>query len=140
MSAHIGDLDSVLSVEVFRRAIDDLLDFFQAKPDAWFVICTQTMPRPGMPNRWLPDGCAIAASAAPSRHVAACMAEHGLTGPVLGFSWDGTGFGSDGTIWGGEALLCDGVSFVESHICGPSHYQRRPCHASASPLGVWFAP
>jgi hydrogenase maturation protein HypF len=38
--------------------------------------------------------------------VAACMAEHDLTGPVLGFAWDGTGYGTDGTIWGGEAFVC----------------------------------
>lgn len=40
-------------------------------------------------------------------HIVAGMAEHGLTGKVVGLACDGTGYGTDGTIWGGEALVCD---------------------------------
>jgi hydrogenase maturation protein HypF len=112
MSAHVGDLDSVLSVDVFRRAVDDLVAFFQARPDA--IVCdlhpdyASTRHAELLAARWDVPLLRVQHHHA---HVAACMAEHGLPGPVLGFSWDGTGYGADGTIWGGEALLCQGAEF-----------------------------
>jgi hydrogenase maturation protein HypF len=112
MSSHIGDLESVLSVEVFRRAIDDLVHFFDVKPDA--VVCdlhpdyASTRHAEALATRWDVPLLRVQHHHA---HVAACIAEHGLTGPELGFSWDGTGYGTDGTVWGGEALLCEGGNF-----------------------------
>jgi hydrogenase maturation protein HypF len=115
VSAHVGDLDSVSSVEVFRRAVDDLLAFFQAAPDA--VVCdlhpdyASTRHAELLAARW---GVPLLRVQHHHAHVAACMAEHGLQDPVLGFSWDGTGYGLDGTAWGGEALLCRSAEFVRA--------------------------
>jgi hydrogenase maturation protein HypF len=112
LSQHVGDLDNVASVDVFRRAIDDLLGFFHASPQR--VACdlhpdyASTRHAEQLAERW---GVPLVRVQHHHAHVAACMAEHGLEGPVLGFSWDGTGYGSDGTIWGGEALVCDGGTF-----------------------------
>jgi hydrogenase maturation protein HypF len=44
-------------------------------------------------------------------HLASCMAEHGLAGPVIGVTFDGTGFGTDGAVWGGEFLVGDYRNF-----------------------------
>jgi hydrogenase maturation protein HypF len=42
------------------------------------------------------------------------MAEHGLSGPVVGVACDGTGYGSDGGIWGGEILVSDLAGFTRA--------------------------
>ncbi|HYG75141.1 MAG TPA: carbamoyltransferase HypF, partial [Planctomycetota bacterium] len=44
-------------------------------------------------------------------HMASAMAENGLSEPVIGVIFDGTGLGVDGTIWGGEFLVGEYARF-----------------------------
>jgi hydrogenase maturation protein HypF len=112
MSSHVGDLDSVESLDVHRRAVRDLVAFFDVTPER--IACDL---HPDYASTRFAEELAAEWSAPLVRvqhhhaHVASCMAEHRLTGPVLGFAWDGTGYGTDGTVWGGEALCCEGAGF-----------------------------
>jgi hydrogenase maturation protein HypF len=85
-----------------------------------FEIVTETVVHdlhPGyLSTKWAGDwarerGLGLIAVQHHHAHVAGCMAEHALEGPVIGLSLDGTGYGSDGRIWGGEVLICRMESF-----------------------------
>jgi hydrogenase maturation protein HypF len=108
MSQHLGDLDSPAAREGFTRAIGDYLTLFQVEPAA--IICDA---HPDYASTVWAEEQAAARGIPLYRvqhhqaHVFACMAEHGLDGPALGVTWDGTGHGDDGTIWGGEFFLAD---------------------------------
>ena len=54
-------------------------------------------------------------------HAVSVMAEYGISEPVIGISFDGTGFGGDGTLWGSEFLLASLHDFRRlSHLrCVP---------------------
>ncbi len=112
LSPHVGNLDNVLSIEVHRRAIADLIEFFDVLPEV--VACdlhpdyASTRQAESLAAKW---GVPLVRVQHHHAHVAACMAEHDLQGPVLGLAFDGTGFGPDGTVWGGEALVCQGAEF-----------------------------
>ncbi len=143
LSSHVGDLDSVLSLEVHRRAAADLTAFFHAKPAR--VACdlhpdyASTREAESLARQWNVPLVRVQHHHA---HVAACMAEHGLEGPVLGISWDGTGYGPDGTVWGGEMLQCERAGFVRvAHLRpfplpGGDRAAREP---RRSALGLLFA-
>jgi hydrogenase maturation protein HypF len=108
MSPHIGDLDHDSSVRLWDRAVTDLLGLHGLAPSLAAVdlhpdyASTQGASCLGVPMETIQHHHA---------HIAACMAENGLEGPVLGLAWDGTGLGTDHTIWGGEILTCTRASF-----------------------------
>lgn len=108
MSPHIGDLDHDGAVRLWGRAVKDLAELHGLDP-----VATVTDLHPGYAStRGAADlGVPMESVQHHHAHIAACMAENGRKGPVLGIAWDGTGLGTDGTVWGGEFLECTRMAF-----------------------------
>jgi hydrogenase maturation protein HypF len=111
-SQHLGDLENLTGLEFFRESLDHLMRTFEIEPQA--VVhdlhpgyLSTTWAREWARERGLP----LIAVQHHHAHIAGCMAEHGLTGSVIGLALDGTGYGSDGKIWGGEVLIAKLGSF-----------------------------
>jgi hydrogenase maturation protein HypF len=109
LSHHIGDLKNAATQRSFEHAIRSLEMLLEVEPG----LIAHDM-HPGYlstAHAREQDELPTVAVQHHHAHMAACMCEHGLTEPVLGVIFDGTGYGTDGKIWGGELLVGDYAGF-----------------------------
>jgi hydrogenase maturation protein HypF len=108
VSQHIGDLATAQAYEAFRRVITDFERLYGIACRR--IACDlhpdylSTKYANGAAKRVHPVQHHVA-------HVASCVEENEIEGPVLGVAWDGNGHGTDGTVWGGEFLLVEGATW-----------------------------
>jgi hydrogenase maturation protein HypF len=108
LSSHLGDLTGEEAHAAFRHDLDLWLEMLAVEPAA--VACD--LHPDYLSTRWAwEQGLPVVEVQHHHAHAAACLAEHGETGPALAVVLDGTGYGTDGTIWGGEVLHCDLTGF-----------------------------
>ena len=108
LSPAFGDLRLADNLLAYRADLDALLRKEQFIPR---VIAHDL--HPGYATSLLAPGLAYSFPLRPARkavqhhhaHLASVMADRGITGPVIGIIWDGSGYGMDGAIWGGEFLV-----------------------------------
>jgi hydrogenase maturation protein HypF len=109
VSHHIGDLHNLETLTSLREGV--------AHFEALFAVTPQVVVHDLHPDYLSTayalerDGLEAVAVQHHHAHLAACLAEHGETGPAIGAIFDGTGLGTDGTIWGGELLVGDLAGF-----------------------------
>ncbi|HVW08483.1 MAG TPA: carbamoyltransferase HypF [Bryobacteraceae bacterium] len=107
-SQHIGDLENYETLQFFQETWQNLRQVYQAEPG---VIAHDLHPD-YLSTRWaLSQPGPKLGVQHHHAHVASCMAENRIRGPVIGVAFDGTGYGTDGQIWGGEFLVCDYKGF-----------------------------
>jgi len=102
MSQHIGDMENLETLDAFTNAVDHFVELFRIEPE---LIAADLHPG-YLSTKWAGrQNVPLVKVQHHHAHIASVMAEHGVLGPVIGFSFDGTGYGTDGTIWGGEILV-----------------------------------
>jgi len=105
-SQHLGDLESLTGLEFFKESLAHLMRTFEIEPETVVHDLHPGYLSTTWAKEWAGErGLKAIAVQHHHAHVAGCMAEHGVTGPVIGLALDGTGFGTNGHIWGGEVLI-----------------------------------
>ncbi len=105
VSQHIGDLENLETLEHFRATFHRLSRLFEIDPQ----VAVRDL-HPGYLSTRVAEElpCSrVMAIQHHHAHVAAVLAEHGRTEPVIGVAYDGTGYGDDGKVWGAEILEAD---------------------------------
>ena len=108
LSHHIGDLENYETLQSFEDSICHYERLFRIKPVAIaYDLHPNYLASRYALERCENDGLIPIGVQHHHAHIAACMAENGLTenAKVIGIAFDGTGYGTDGHIWGGEFFL-----------------------------------
>jgi hydrogenase maturation protein HypF len=117
VSHHIGDLENWETLRSFSDGVEHFERLFAVRPEvishdlhAGYLSTKYALER---------EDVELVGVQHHHAHLAACLAEHGMTGPAVGAIYDGTGDGGDGTVWGGEILAGDLRSFTRAGALWP---------------------
>ncbi|HSM56826.1 MAG TPA: carbamoyltransferase HypF [Candidatus Sulfomarinibacteraceae bacterium] len=114
LSQYVGDLQNYETLRAFEQGVAHLEQLLPVAPQALvYDLHPDYLSTRYALQRAEAEGIPAIGVQHHHAHVAACMAEHGLSGerPVIGVSFDGAGYGEDGAIWGGEFLVADYGSY-----------------------------
>jgi len=102
-SEHIGDLEDAEVYHHYINSIEHLRKLFEVEPKV--VACDLHPGYLSTQHAMSSAGSKVISIQHHWAHIASVLAEHGLSGPVIGIAADGTGYGTDGAIWGCECLI-----------------------------------
>jgi len=115
LSQHIGDLENLATLDFFELTIRHMKRILDVYPE--IVACDLHPDYLSTKYALSQKNVKLVRVQHHHAHIAACMAENMIEGPVIGLSLDGTGYGEDGKIWGGEVLIAEKSRFTRAaHI------------------------
>ena len=106
VSHHIGDLENLETMRSFSDGIEHFKRLYQIEPE---VVAYDLHPE------YLSTKHALALDEIETKigiqhhhaHIASCMVDNLIDGPVIGVAMDGLGLGTDGRWWGCEFFIAD---------------------------------
>ncbi|OGN99940.1 MAG: carbamoyltransferase HypF [Chloroflexi bacterium RBG_13_51_52] len=112
VSQHIGDMENLETLEHYVNTITLYKKLFRIEPQ---IIACDMHPE-YLPTKYAKElaeqeKIKLVSVQHHHAHIASCLADNGVKGPVIGVSFDGTGYGTDGNIWGGEFMVADFKKF-----------------------------
>ena len=140
VSQHIGDLDNPDTVEHFLETLLRYRRLFRIQP-----LAVAKDLHPDYLSSRIAEEMTLSATVGVQHHhahIAAVMAEHGSTGPVVGVAFDGAGYGEDGATWDSEIMVADLLGYTRAGhlryapLPGGDLASRRPWRAAAGYLSL----
>lgn len=108
LSAHIGDLENQATYDHYSENITHLRRLTHIEPEC---VAYDLHPRYFSTQYALTCGLPVCGVQHHHAHIVSVMAEYGISEPVIGVAFDGTGYGTDGTLWGGEFFVAGLTDF-----------------------------
>ncbi len=123
-SQHIGDMENYETLRFYEECLENLKSVYRVQPVAiahdlhpgylstrWAMEQGGRVQGPGSRGGKQDSLIPLYGIQHHYAHIGSVMAENGITGPVIGVAFDGTGYGMDGKLWGGEFLVADTNEF-----------------------------
>jgi hydrogenase maturation protein HypF len=151
LSHHIGDLENYETLRSYTTGVAHFQELFDVRP----VVLAHDLHPEYLSTKFALDRAEDAAEHGGEpvellgvqhhhAHLASCLADNGVAGPVLGVACDGLGYGTDGTLWGGEVMVASLLGFRRlAHLepvplPGGAAAIREPWRMAAAYLRVGF--
>ncbi|MFY9105332.1 carbamoyltransferase HypF [Aliarcobacter cryaerophilus] len=116
-SAYLGDLDSIASIENYKKTVENFLNFYDFVPE--IIVCDKHPKYESTKFAFeLKDKnpkLELVQVQHHYAHVLSVLAEKSINEDVLAFVFDGTGYGDDKNIWGGEVFIANKKEYKRAY-------------------------